>query len=206
MWSRDVSPFAGTHYRLAEPINSPPALATPAPTDLVGGGGEKKTGRLVARYADACNLFAGDPTKLRRNRDVLRAHCPAEGRPYEAIKKTTSGMTVSRDGPRFSVPLAQAVERLHQLAGLGMDHHLVGVPPGDPAVLDLVATEMVLVTAKPAVTGRQRPTDGTEDGPMAGTASGVPPRLPCRRSGAKIRARRRRDGAQVRRRRGCRRA
>ncbi|MBO4273708.1 LLM class F420-dependent oxidoreductase [Microbispora triticiradicis] len=86
MWGGDEKPYDGRHYRLERPLNSPQALSRPHPPILVGGGGEKKTLRLVARYAQACNLF---PTPdLARKLDVLRAHCDAEGRDYDEIVKT----------------------------------------------------------------------------------------------------------------------
>src|SRR5262249_45366765 len=65
---------------------SPEALARPHPPIMIGGGGERKTLRLVARYAQACNLFPGP--ELARKLDVLRAHCDAEGRDYDEITKT----------------------------------------------------------------------------------------------------------------------
>ncbi|MBE3014867.1 LLM class F420-dependent oxidoreductase [Microbispora sp. NEAU-D428] len=86
MWAGDEKPYEGRHYRLERPLNSPAALSRPHPPILIGGGGEKKTLRLVARYAQACNLF---PTPdLQRKLDVLRAHCEAEGRDYDEIVKT----------------------------------------------------------------------------------------------------------------------
>src|SRR5215813_10417010 len=59
MWRGDESPYRGTHYTLERPLNVPPAITRPHPPIMIGGGGERKTLRLVARYADACNLFAG---------------------------------------------------------------------------------------------------------------------------------------------------
>jgi F420-dependent oxidoreductase-like protein len=87
MWSGDDAPFEGRHYRLGRPLNSPPALSTPRPPILIGGGGERKTLRLVARYADACNFF-GDAAVARRKLAILRKHCEAEGTDYDAIEKT----------------------------------------------------------------------------------------------------------------------
>ncbi|GAA1276482.1 LLM class F420-dependent oxidoreductase [Planotetraspora silvatica] len=86
MWTDDEKPYHGRHYQLERPLNSPQALTRPHPPILIGGGGEKKTLRLVARYAQACNLFPGPD--LARKLDVLRAHCEAEGRDYDEIEKT----------------------------------------------------------------------------------------------------------------------
>ncbi|RQW87240.1 LLM class F420-dependent oxidoreductase [Micromonospora globispora] len=89
MWSDDDGPFHGKHYRLAETINSPQPLRRPPV--MVGGGGEKKTLRLVARYADATNLFARPdtgPDQVRAKLDVLAEHCAREGTDYDRIQKT----------------------------------------------------------------------------------------------------------------------
>ncbi len=86
MWRGDESAFHGQHYQLERPLNSPPALTKPHPPIMIGGSGERKTLKLVARYAQACNLFPGPD--LARKLDVLRAHCEAEGRDYDDIEKT----------------------------------------------------------------------------------------------------------------------
>ncbi|WP_432897055.1 LLM class F420-dependent oxidoreductase [Micromonospora matsumotoense] len=88
MWSDDNGPFEGRHYRLAETLNSPQPLRRPHPPIMIGGSGEKKTLLLVARYADACNLFGSSPAEVAHKLDVLRGHCAAEGRDYDAIDKT----------------------------------------------------------------------------------------------------------------------
>jgi F420-dependent oxidoreductase-like protein len=88
MWSDDNGPFKGRHYDLAETRNYPPALSRPRPQIMIGGGGEKKTLRLVARYADACNLFGSGPEDVAHKLDVLRGHCEAEGRDYDSIIKS----------------------------------------------------------------------------------------------------------------------
>ncbi|MEU0553177.1 LLM class F420-dependent oxidoreductase [Dactylosporangium sp. NPDC006015] len=88
MWSDDNGPFEGTHYRLTETLNSPPPLGRARPMIMIGGGGEKKTLRLVAKYADACNLFGSTPEDVAAKLDVLRGHCDTEGRDYAGIVKT----------------------------------------------------------------------------------------------------------------------
>ncbi|MET0711033.1 MAG: LLM class F420-dependent oxidoreductase [Jiangellaceae bacterium] len=91
MWSDDVGPYAGKHYQLGATINSPQPLSRPHPPIMVGGGGETKTLRLVAKYADASNLFAGPnagPDVVKAKLDVLRRHCAREGTDYDQIRKT----------------------------------------------------------------------------------------------------------------------
>jgi len=88
MWSDDNGPFDGRHYQLAETLCEPRPLSQPRPPILVGGGGERRTLRLVARYADAGNVFGSSPEDVGRKLEVLRSHCQAEGRDYDAITKT----------------------------------------------------------------------------------------------------------------------
>jgi len=110
MWSDDNNgPYEGKHYRLAETINVPQALQKPRPRIMVGGGGEKKTLRLVAKYADACNIPGMDPGAVQHKLDILRQHCEREGRNYDDIEKTViTVMNVGRDG-------SQAGELVEQL-------------------------------------------------------------------------------------------
>src|ERR671938_1511661 len=83
MWSGEIAPYDGRHYHLAETLNSPQALTKPHPPIMIGGMGEKKTLRLVAKYADACNLFAyAGPEVLRQKLDILQGHCEDVGRDY----------------------------------------------------------------------------------------------------------------------------
>ncbi|MEJ3749528.1 LLM class F420-dependent oxidoreductase [Actinomycetes bacterium KLBMP 9797] len=91
MWGSENGPYEGRHYQLAETLCQPPPLSRPHPPIMIGGGGEKKTLLLVARYADACNLFGGaDTTDVEHKLDVLRRHCADEGRDYDAIEKTVA--------------------------------------------------------------------------------------------------------------------
>jgi F420-dependent oxidoreductase-like protein len=115
MWSDDDGPFDGKHYHLERTLNSPQPLTRPRPRILVGGSGERKTLRLVARYADACNIRDSD--ELAHKLDVLRAHCAAEGRDYAEIEKTVqTRFDLGKNGEH----VAQTIEHLHALAELGV--------------------------------------------------------------------------------------
>ncbi|WP_067461824.1 LLM class F420-dependent oxidoreductase [Actinomadura macra] len=113
MWKGDETAFEGEHYRLERPLNSPPALQRPHPPILIGGGGEKKTLRFVAKYADACNLFDGE--ELPRKLEILREHCEREGRDYADIEKTA--LTFLAGEPSVDA----AVDAIGRLAESGID-------------------------------------------------------------------------------------
>ena len=116
MWSGDDGPYAGRHYQLARTLNVPAALSRPHPPILIGGSGERKTLRLVARYARACNLFPGPD--LERKLDVLRGHCEREGRGFDEIEKTVLfNFDVGDQGERVD----ETLEGLAQLASMGFD-------------------------------------------------------------------------------------
>jgi hypothetical protein len=117
MWSDDDGPFIGKHYRLAETINSPQPLTTPHPPIMIGGSGEKKTLRLLARYGDAGNLFAGPhttPAQAKSKLDVLADHCEREGTDYDRIRKTilwVGPLTADADGGKvFAAQMADYAE------------------------------------------------------------------------------------------------
>jgi F420-dependent oxidoreductase-like protein len=89
MWSDDKGAYEGSHYQLAETLNSPQPISQPRPSIMIGGNGERKTLRLVAKYADACNLLmVHTPEEATHKLDVLRQHCENEGTDYERIRKT----------------------------------------------------------------------------------------------------------------------
>jgi F420-dependent oxidoreductase-like protein len=113
MWSEDESPYQGKHYQLGRTLNVPQPLRRPP--ILIGGSGEKKTLRLVARYAQACNLFAGPDVE--RKLDILRAHCEAEGRDYDDIEKT---VMVPLDAGENGEKIDGLLEQLRGLAALGV--------------------------------------------------------------------------------------
>jgi F420-dependent oxidoreductase-like protein len=97
MWSDDNGPFNGRHYQLAETLCVPAPTSRPHPPILVGGGGEKKTLLLVARYADACNVFGSSPGDVGHKLDVLRSHCEDEGRDADRIEKTVLAVRPALD-------------------------------------------------------------------------------------------------------------
>jgi F420-dependent oxidoreductase-like protein len=99
MWSDNDGPYDGKYYQLAETLCSPRPIQRPGPRILIGGSGERKTLKLVARYADACNLFAMGPAEVRRKLDILERHCEAEGRDSAEIKKTIMGGLNPLDDP-----------------------------------------------------------------------------------------------------------
>jgi F420-dependent oxidoreductase-like protein len=139
MWSGDDLPFDGKHYHLARTLNSPQSLSRPHPPILIGGAGEKKTLLLVARYADACNIF--DSPDLAHKLDVLRGHCAAEGRDYAAIEKTAQvRFNLGPNGENVQ----QTIEHLHELAGLGITvAHGTLADVGSLRPLDLMAEQVI---------------------------------------------------------------
>jgi F420-dependent oxidoreductase-like protein len=93
MWSEDEGPYEGKHFGLAETICRPAPLSSPRPKVLIGGGGERKTLRFVARYADACNLFSAGHDEVAHKLDVLARHCETEGRDPAEIERTIIAMS-----------------------------------------------------------------------------------------------------------------
>jgi F420-dependent oxidoreductase-like protein len=157
MWSGDDKPYHGKHYTLERPLNSPQSVQRPHPPIMIGGSGERKTLRLVARYGDACNLFArlGDET-VKQKLDVLRSHCEAVGRPYEQIEKTTlDTIHITRDGRNGSLTPQAAIDRCAALAAMGIDQAIFNMPNvSDLEPFDLLANEIVPVVEKIPVAGR----------------------------------------------------
>lgn len=147
MWRGDDTPYAGRHYSLERPLNVPTAVSRPHPPILIGGGGEKKTLRLVAQYADACNIFDMGPTAISAKYDVLRRHCADVGRDASEIRKTVlTRLTLTRDGaapgPSGSptTTVGEAVDRLGALAEIGTDTVIFGMGNDtDDAAYELVA-------------------------------------------------------------------
>ena len=143
MWRGDESPYRGRHYQLDRPINSPQALHEPHPPILIGGSGEKKTLRLVAQYAQACNLFPGPD--LARKLDVLRGHCEAVGRDYDEIEKTCYFIFDVGPGGEKA---AEVVDQLGGLAEMGFQAAIgfvVGV--WDVTPLEIIGSKVIPAVA-----------------------------------------------------------
>ncbi|MGW3646177.1 LLM class F420-dependent oxidoreductase [Streptomyces sp. NPDC000878] len=130
MWDPDANgPFEGTHYRLAETLCVPAPVSSPHPEIMIGGGGERKTLRLVAQYADACNLFATSPEEVGHKLDVLRGHCDSVGRPYDDITRTLVYMgeaLAENDVDAF-------VRDIEGYAKFGIETVMLGPRTGEPA-------------------------------------------------------------------------
>jgi F420-dependent oxidoreductase-like protein len=129
MWSDNDGPFEGRHYRLAETVCSPQPISQPHPSIIVGGGGERKTLNIAARYANVCNVFAESPEVVAHKFDVLRRHCDATGRSFDAIEKTiiyVGASLLNGDQDAF-------VAEMSRYASLGVDEVIVRTPRHHPA-------------------------------------------------------------------------
>jgi F420-dependent oxidoreductase-like protein len=144
MWAGDEQPYHGTFYQLERPLNSPQSLSRPHPPIMIGGGGERKTLRLVARYADACNLFPSPelPHKL----DVLKRYCDELGRDYDSIEKTSMYRFEGLGGEDV---IRQAVGSLNWLASMGIQTVYLGLPnPYNVAAIEMVAQRIMPLAAE----------------------------------------------------------
>ncbi|MEP7089553.1 MAG: LLM class F420-dependent oxidoreductase [Nocardioidaceae bacterium] len=118
MWSDDDGPWTGTHYQLAETICSPRPVQSPRPRIMIGGSGERKTLRLVAQYADACNLFDAGAETIAHKLEVLRGHCADVGRDPAEVRATVITATDPFD-PAF-------LPAMEEYAGLGVEQVWLG--------------------------------------------------------------------------------
>ena len=146
MWSGergDERRFEGKYYNLERPLNLPQSMSRPRPPIMIAGDGEKKTLRLVARYADACSLRPGPqvPEKL----DVLRRHCEAEGRDYEEIEKTCAfAFDVGERGEKVE----ELIGQLRWLSGMGIETVIGFVPRVDKiSPLEIIGREVIPMVA-----------------------------------------------------------
>jgi F420-dependent oxidoreductase-like protein len=129
MWSPSNGPFEGRHYQLAETVCSPMPISQPHPPIIVGGGGERRTLKITARYANVCNVFAESPEVVAHKFDVLRRHCDEAGRSFDAIEKTivfVGTSLLNGDQDAF-------VAEMSRYAALGVDEVIVRTPRHHPA-------------------------------------------------------------------------
>ncbi len=146
MWSGERGTeerFAGAHFTAGRLMSSPQSISRPRVPIMIGGGGEQKTLLLVARYADATNVFGG-PDILRRKYAILREHCDAVGRPFEEIERSTLQSTrLSADGAAGTETPEAAAERFAALAGAGAQHVIVGIQNVEQPGVDALAARLV---------------------------------------------------------------
>ena len=143
MWEGDRGSggtFEGKHTQATRLLNSPQAISRPRVPIMIGGGGEKKTLRLVAQYADACNVF-GSPEMIARKYRILDEHCAAVGRdPAEIERSTLQNVNLATDGGRRGETAAQVIDRFGNLADAGAQHVIFSVPGiDDPARIPALA-------------------------------------------------------------------
>ena len=135
--------FDGKRTHATRLLNSPQAITRPHPPVMIGGGGERKTLRLVAQYGDACNVF-GNPTAIHHKYEVLREHCVAIGRnPDEIERSTLQAVKLAVGGGAGESP-QQVVDRFGELADAGAQHVIFGVrDPWDPRVMEVLARDVL---------------------------------------------------------------
>lgn len=123
MWKDDDKEFKGKQFTIPHPINHPQAIQKPHPPILIGGVGEKKTLKFVAKYADACNLFSrlGDD-ELKRKLEILKGHCKDVGRNYDDIEKTC----LDQITPDFNSK--DVIDNCKKMRELGFTHLIIGIP------------------------------------------------------------------------------
>ncbi len=141
MWSDDDGPYEGKHYHLAETLCSPGPIQRPGPGILIGGMGEQKTLRLVAKYADACNLFGTGQDVVAHKLEVLRRHCDAEGTDYNRIEKTIIG---GGSGPNPLDDVDAFLRDMEGYAALGISKVWGGPAGADPVAWVTEATDRIL--------------------------------------------------------------
>jgi len=153
MWSGEVKPYDGKHFHLAETLNQPAAVSTPHPPILIGGGGEQKTLRLVAKYADACNLFPG--LELPHKLDVLKQRCEEVGRDYAEIEKTVIMQVPSEFADAGEQGHDALVQTLRDLADLGIDQAILSIQSvADPETVTMIGHTIIPRAEELAVAGR----------------------------------------------------
>ncbi len=147
MFSGDDTSFEGKHHQLGQPMNSPAPLSKPHPPIMIGGGGEKKTLRLVAKYADACNFFSQyGSAVIRQKLDILRGYCDEIGRPYDEIEKTVLALPLMNPDGVMNIPAT--LQECRNLKEDGIQHVIFGVPNVEQLEpLRIIAREIIPAVA-----------------------------------------------------------
>lgn len=126
MWQNNRTPYTGKHFQMKEPICSPLPVSQPHPPIMIGGMGEKKTLRLVAQYANACNLFAMMGYDLLKQKlEVLQAHCEELGRPFNDIERTCLATVNITTGGQSA---EDVIKTCRELADIGIQHAIFNMP------------------------------------------------------------------------------
>jgi len=132
--SNETTDFAGRHYRLTAARCEPKPVQRPHPPICIGGGGERRTLRAAARFAQHWNIPAGGPEVFKQKRDVLAGHCADLGRDVDEIT-TSVHIRLPKDGD-----VGPLVDEAAAYADAGVDLGIVYLPPPHtPAVLEPVA-------------------------------------------------------------------
>jgi F420-dependent oxidoreductase-like protein len=136
--------FKGRLFQADRLLNSPQSLSRPRVPIMIGGGGEKKTLRLVAQYGDACNVF-GTPEGIARKYAILAEHCAAVGRdPIEIEHSTLQNLAISADDRPGTMSPAHVVNRFGELSDAGAEHIIIGIRGlPDPVALDLIGSDVI---------------------------------------------------------------
>jgi F420-dependent oxidoreductase-like protein len=159
MWTDERATFHGKYFQAEEAMLEPKPVQRPRPPILIGGSGEQLLLRVVARQADACNVF-GDPAEVRRKFSVLRAHCEAEGRDFDSIERTnlisfllaTDEQALQAKRERLAVPagqwgyfitVTQAVDEIGRYKDAGVQLLISSIYKNDQESLELFASEVM---------------------------------------------------------------
>jgi alkanesulfonate monooxygenase SsuD/methylene tetrahydromethanopterin reductase-like flavin-dependent oxidoreductase (luciferase family) len=160
MLTQRPATFTGKHYAVQNAYNDPLPVQKPRPPILIGGSGERITLKLVAQYADYCNVF-GDPPTVAHKFDVLRQHCAAVGRPFDAITRSNHvGILIARNAVDLAAKQAQhpdfdgivgtpdvVLSRLQEYAAAGSQYVTFNLASAD----DIVAIQLLGETVLPQV-------------------------------------------------------
>jgi alkanesulfonate monooxygenase SsuD/methylene tetrahydromethanopterin reductase-like flavin-dependent oxidoreductase (luciferase family) len=142
-WSGETGRFDGKRIHLTEQMDSPRPIQQPHPPILIGGGGERKTLRLVATYGDATHIGTSDPAEYRHKLDVLRRHCDEVGRDFDEIQRF-SGVRISKPGTRDLLTPSEVLDNIGEMAAAGAQGMFTVVPRmTQPETLERFGEEII---------------------------------------------------------------